>query len=229
MAPSTRVAIKTVFLIAFLLAAATSASAGSVGWSRAVPEYDFIALAVGYDYDVPVGPWKRSVIAPVDQFNPGHGIAFDIALQGRWFRLGITLDYTRPNNDEWERYADDVGFAVNSTSRFWYTGVSAGVNPWYTKIISPYVAIRFGLLRPMSKDRSDFHTAAYHYLADGRYSFYVGPELGFPVRLANQIYVIPSAKYISASKTTLPNHENYRVNNLILSVKLEWRVPLSLF
>ena len=229
MTPSTRSTVKTFFLIAFLVVTATSASAGSVGWSRATSEYDFIAFAVGYDYDVPVGPWKRSVIAPVDQFNPGHGIAVNVALQGRWFRLGITLDYTRPNNDEWERYADEVGFAVNSTSRFWYAGASAGVNPWYTKIVSPYIAIRFGFLRPMSKDSSDFHAAAYQYLADGRYSFYVGPELAFPVRLGNQIYVIPSANYVSASKTTLPNHENHRVNNLIWSVKLEWRVPLSLF
>lgn len=229
MTPSTRPTVKNVLFIAFLIVTATSASAGSVGWSRATSEYDFIAFAAGYDYDVPVGPWKRSVIAPVDQFNPGHGIAVNVALQSRWFRLGITLDYTRPNNDEWERYADEVGFAVNSTSRFWYAGASAGVNPWYTKIVSPYIAIRFGFLRPMSKDRSDFHTAAYQYLADGRYSFYVGPELAFPVRLGNQIYVIPSANYVSASKTTLPNRENHRVNNLIWSVKLEWRVPLSLF
>jgi len=225
----TRPTAKTVFLIASLFSIATPASAGSVGWSRAAPEYDFVAVAVGYDYIVPVGPWKLSVIAPVDQFNPGHGTVVNVALQGRWFRLALTLDYARPNNDEWERYADAVGFSVNSTSRFWYAGASAGVNPWYTKTFSPYAGVIFGFLRPMSKDRSDFHTAAYHYLADGRYSFYVGPELAFPVRLGNQIYVIPSAKYITASKTTLPNHENHRVNNLIWSVKLEWRIPLSLF
>ncbi|UCE27033.1 MAG: hypothetical protein JSW52_11900 [Candidatus Coatesbacteria bacterium] len=225
----TRPKVNNIILFAFLIGTATLSSAGSVGWSRASPEYDFVAVAVGYDYDVPVGPWKRSVIAPVDQFNPGHGVAINVALQGRWFRFALTVDYTAPNTDEWEAYANEVGFDVDSASRFWYAGASVGVNPWYTKTVSPYCGVYFGLLRPWGRDKSEFHRATYNYLADGRYSFYIGPELAIPVRLANQVYVIPSAKYLSASKTTLPNHENHRVNNLIWSVKFEWRIPLSLF
>jgi hypothetical protein len=224
--PST---VKPAFLAAFVAAIISSASAESVGWSRASPEYDFIAFAAGYDYDVPVGPWKRSVIAPVDQFNPGHGLGVGVALQGRWFRLGLTVDHTRPDNGEWEAYADDVGFGVNSTSKFWYAGISTGVNPWFTRRVSPYFGILLGFSRPMGKDRSDFHTAAYHFLADGKYSFYVGGEFAAPLRLANQIYLFPTFRYISASKTTYSNHVNHRVNDFLWSVKFEWRVPLSLF
>jgi hypothetical protein len=220
--------VKAALFVASMAAIISSASARSVGWTRAAPEFDFIAFAVGYDYDVPVGPWKRSVIAPVDQFNPGHGIGVGVALQGRWFRLGLTVDHTRPNNDEWEAYTADAGFAVNSTSKFWYWGLSTGVNPWFTHRVSPYFGILLGFSRPMGKDHSD-HTAAYHFLADGRYSFYAGAEFAAPLRLANQIHLFPSVRYISASKTTFSNHENHRVNNLIWSIKFEWRVPLSLF
>jgi hypothetical protein len=229
MAKSTPSTAKAVFIAVSAAAIISSASADSVGWSRASPEYDFVAFGVGYNYDIPVGPWKRSVIAPLDQFNHGHGIGVNVTLQGSWFRFGLTVDHTRPNNDEWEAYADDVGFGVNSTSKFWYAGLSAGVNPWFTRTISPYLGILLGFSRPMGKDRSDFHTAAYHFLADGKYSFYAGGEFAAPLRLANQIYLFPTVRYISASKTTYSNHVNHRVNDLLWSVKFEWRVPLSLF
>jgi hypothetical protein len=215
--------------IAFTVAAAAPAAASSVGWSRAVTEYDFAAVSIGYIYDVPVGPWKRNVIAPVDQFNPGHGIGVGVALQGHWFRFGLDVEYVPLNNEEWERYASGVGFGIESKTKFWYGGFSAGVNPWYTRLISPYCGVRLGFLVPWGRDRSDFHWNTYHFLADGKYSFYVGGELAGHLRLANQIYVVPSLEYLSANKTTFSNRENHRVNSLIWSIKFEWRIPMSLF
>lgn len=217
------------FVVVAAALLASPASASSVGWTRAVPEYDFVAFGVGYGYHVPVGPWKRSVIAPVDQFNPGHGIGIGIALQGRWFRFGVTVDYGRPSTEEWKRYVSSTGSEIDSIARFWYLGVSVGVNPWYTRRSSVSCAFLLGALRPKGRDAHSYRYSVYHFLSDGKYSLYVGVEVAVPLRLGNQFYVVPSVTYLSAGKTTFSNHENHRVNNVVSSIKFEWRVPMSLF
>jgi hypothetical protein len=217
-------AIKRTFAVAVFFLYIAGLSNQAQAWSGVLPTDHAVIFGVGYKYTIPTGAWKEHPFAPVRLFGAGHCPHFEIGLQADWLRCGVSADIALISNKDWEERT-----GVWAETVFWNPGWFVAVNPWYGQFISPILGLGMGFFIPKTREERFSFVYEYDFLAPEGYSDFVAPYIGAVIRLNNTYDIGPEIGYFSAQPSEKLSGENSRISWYYFGIKLDARVPLSLF